>query len=212
MGRPRTTSDEQILAIARECFLEHGPGAATALIASRLGISHAILFQRFGTKESLMRAALTPKLDPSWLEEIRSGPDGRAGRTQLRELAASVFRMYQSAIPGIAVLRSAGLVPKLPLDKPENLPQVQTRREIEAWFTRAASRKIVRATHSQHAADLLLGALLFRPFQQHIGRVAHTPAENIAFLEFVVDAVWNAVRPTRTPSATRLRPKTRTAR
>src|SRR4051812_47669347 len=100
MARPRTTSDETILAVARERFLEHGPGVATTLIAARLGISHAVLFQRFTTKEQLMRAALLPRLDPAWYEPLRAGPDDRDGKTQLREIADRILALFQSIIPG----------------------------------------------------------------------------------------------------------------
>ncbi len=58
MARPRNLTDTQILYEARACFLEHGAAVSTTVIAERLGISHGVLFQRFGTKDQLLRAAL----------------------------------------------------------------------------------------------------------------------------------------------------------
>lgn len=51
MARPRSITDEEIHAVAREVFVEHGPVAPVSLIAERLGVSHAALFGRVGTKE-----------------------------------------------------------------------------------------------------------------------------------------------------------------
>jgi AcrR family transcriptional regulator len=205
MARPRTTSDEQILAAARACFLEHGAGVATTIIAERLGISHAVLFQRFGTKEQLLRAALLPQFEPPWLEQLRAGPDERDGETQLRDLAEQMFGFFQSLVPGVVVLRSAGLMPPFNPKKAEDLPPIRTRREVKAWFERARARGVVREIDSGHAADLFLGALMYRPFQQHMLQAGHTRAENQSFLDFTVGTVWNAVRPNRSlPRAARV--------
>lgn len=195
MGRPRSISDERILDEARACFLEHGAGAATTLIAQRLGISHSLLFQRFGTKEELVRAALLPRSEPPWIAELRDGPDDRDARAQLSSHAEQIFDFYQALIPGIAVLRAAGILPHVSAPPARELPPVKARREVTAWFERAIERGLVRPIDPAHAADLLLGALFFRPFQQHIGRLGHTRAENRSFVEFAVDAVWCAVRP-----------------
>lgn len=196
MARPRSISDDRILDVARACFLEHGPGAATTLIAQRLGVSHALLFQRFGTKEELMRRALLPRGEPRWVTELRAGPDERELRAQLSAHAAQIFRFYEDLVPAIAVLRAAGIHPDVPA-RPGEAPPVRARREVVAWFERAIERGLVRRIDPAHAADLLLGALFFRPFQQHVGRIAHTRAENESFVEFAVDAVWSAARPLR---------------
>ena len=60
MGRPREVTDEQIVAVARRCFLKRGAGVSAADIAKELGVSHTTLFNRFGSKEGLMLAALGP--------------------------------------------------------------------------------------------------------------------------------------------------------
>src|ERR1043165_9759543 len=109
MARPRNTSDAEILEGARACFLEHGAGVSTALIAERLGISPGVLFQRFGTKEQLLRAALLPPVEQPWMALARSGPDDRDVRVQLLELVEAIFASLSRIVPAVAVLRSAGI-------------------------------------------------------------------------------------------------------
>lgn len=58
MGRHKTVSDEDVLRIAREIFRHHGHTASTRQIALALGISEAVLYQRFGSKDELFFAAM----------------------------------------------------------------------------------------------------------------------------------------------------------
>jgi AcrR family transcriptional regulator len=61
MGRPKTISDDAILRIARDIFRRHGHTATTRQVANAAGISEAVLYQRFGTKDALFFAALHPR-------------------------------------------------------------------------------------------------------------------------------------------------------
>jgi AcrR family transcriptional regulator len=60
MGRRRQVSDQQISLAAREVFLDRGPKAPVAMVAKKLGVSTATLFQRTGSKQQLMLMALQP--------------------------------------------------------------------------------------------------------------------------------------------------------
>jgi AcrR family transcriptional regulator len=196
MVRPRNTTDAQILEEARACFLEHGAGVSTTLIAERLGISHGVLFQRFGTKDQLLRAALMPPSEQPWMARVRAGPDDRDVRTQLAELAEEISTYLEQIVPCVAVLRSAGLLLESLAERREELPPVRARREITAWFSRAIARGLLRAVTPAHAADLFLGPLQFRPFQQHLSGQGFDRADNRAYREFVVDAVCRTLAPT----------------
>ncbi|GIH98169.1 TetR/AcrR family transcriptional regulator [Planobispora takensis] len=57
MARPRTTSDEAILAAAGRAIGRHGPAGVTlAAVAEQAGLSPATLVQRFGSKRGLLLA------------------------------------------------------------------------------------------------------------------------------------------------------------
>ncbi len=65
MGRPKTIEDSELLAAARLIFRQHGHTATTRDVAQAAGISQAVLYQRFKSKDALFFAALasnTPAL------------------------------------------------------------------------------------------------------------------------------------------------------
>src|SRR4051812_27181413 len=61
-GRPITLSDEELLDIARDVFLERGLEATTSYIAKRARISESVIFYRYKTKEALFSAVFERQL------------------------------------------------------------------------------------------------------------------------------------------------------
>ena len=61
MGRTKTIDDDEILRHARAVFRKEGPAASTRDVARAAGISQAVLYQRFGSKEQMFLQAITPK-------------------------------------------------------------------------------------------------------------------------------------------------------
>ena len=49
---------------AREVFIDRGPKAPVAMVAKKLGVSTATLFQRTGSKQQLMLMAFQPEGTP----------------------------------------------------------------------------------------------------------------------------------------------------
>jgi AcrR family transcriptional regulator len=78
-------SNEQLLSIARDVFLELGIRATTAEVAKRAGIAEGTLFHRFGSKEELFRAAM--HFDP---EDVLAFIDALPKRAGTRELRATL--------------------------------------------------------------------------------------------------------------------------
>src|SRR5262245_13697970 len=61
MGRQKTITDDEVLRVARNVFREQGHTATTREIAQAAGISEAVLYQRFGSKDELFFAAMRPR-------------------------------------------------------------------------------------------------------------------------------------------------------
>ena len=61
MGRTKTIEDQEILNHARRIFHEGGQAASTRDVARAAGISQAVLYQRFGSKEELFFRAMAPE-------------------------------------------------------------------------------------------------------------------------------------------------------
>jgi AcrR family transcriptional regulator len=93
---------EQVLAAAREVFVERGPGAPLEEVASRAGVGIGTLYRRFGDRAELLRAVV---LDA--LEESRSAAeaalasaadDGADGLGALADYMHAVLDVRVSAV------------------------------------------------------------------------------------------------------------------
>jgi AcrR family transcriptional regulator len=61
-GRPLSLSDNALLDVARDVFLERGLDATTSEIAKRARISESVIFYRYKTKEALFSAVFERQL------------------------------------------------------------------------------------------------------------------------------------------------------
>src|SRR4051812_19786243 len=99
MGRPKTIEDDELLDVARRVFREHGHTETTMHVAQAAGISEAILYKRFKTKDELFFAALNqPAPDLSALSNIDPLLPPRA---YLAAFAARTKDHFRLAVPSI---------------------------------------------------------------------------------------------------------------
>jgi len=133
MGRPKEVTDEQIVVAARRCFLGRGAGVSAAEIARELGVSHTTLFNRFGSKEALMVAALGPPEKVPWVAALDAGPDDRPIHDQLVEHGKVIAAYFEKLQAGFAVLQTVGVTPgKIFRSRKGDPPPVQTFRALTA--------------------------------------------------------------------------------
>jgi AcrR family transcriptional regulator len=98
MGRHKTISDEAVLRVAREVFRTHGHTATTRAIAEAAGVSEAILYQRFGSKDDLFFAAMRPTgPDVEELLGPEDPPDD--AHAYLRTVAVRLRNYFAGVIP-----------------------------------------------------------------------------------------------------------------
>jgi AcrR family transcriptional regulator len=93
---------EQLLAAAREVFVEQGPGAPLEDIARRAGVGIATLYRRFPDRESLMRTVVLDALD-------RVGHEARLAQAEEPDALAALVRYMHRALD----LRIAAVIPAL---------------------------------------------------------------------------------------------------
>jgi AcrR family transcriptional regulator len=102
-GRPKVISDEALLAVARQVFLERGIRATTAEVAERAGIAEGTVFLRFKSKDALFRAAVC--VDPSTRPEFVETFANSAGKGDLRqnliEFTTRLLEFKRIALPVI---------------------------------------------------------------------------------------------------------------
>lgn len=86
MPRPKTVSDEDVLAAALEVLAEKGHAFTLTDMANRIGLSRATLIQRFGDRDAILLriAAYEVELARQWIGSIEIVP-GRDGLWQFLE-------------------------------------------------------------------------------------------------------------------------------
>lgn len=99
MSRRKRIQDDELLKRAKRLFLDHGLRMPTRTLANELGISEGILFQRFGSKEGLIRAALTiPEFDAVQLVESET-KKGNNPQKILENIAVAIFNAFRELLP-----------------------------------------------------------------------------------------------------------------
>ncbi len=98
MGRRKTISDDDVLTIARQIFREQGHTATTRAIADAAGISEAILYQRFGSKDHLFFKAMHAT-GPDLEELLGPADPPEDAHAYLRTVAVRLRRYFSEVIP-----------------------------------------------------------------------------------------------------------------
>jgi len=194
MARPRQHSDDEILEVARKCFLRDGPSVSTTVIAAELDMSQAALFKRFGTKSALMIAALAPPEKAAWLDEVAGGPDERPIDVQLVEIAVRLDSFFAEIVPGLSVLKSSGIDMKELLSKFDVPPPVRGLQALATWFGAAVAQGRMRPCNPVSTALMFFGPLHSRAFMAHIIGPS-LPVGDDSFLQDFVSVMWTGLAP-----------------
>ena len=194
MGRPKQVTNEQIVVAARRSFLERGARVSAADIASELGVTHTTLFNRFGSKEALMIAALGPPEEVPWVAALEAGPDGRPIREQLVEHAKVMAAYFQDLHAGLAVLQAAGIAPaKAYRRRKGEPPPVQAFRALTGWLQRAQSQGRLAKCDVPTLASTILGALHAWAFTARVCGQSTAPAAGERHVERFIDLLWDGI-------------------
>lgn len=194
MGRPKEVTDEQIAAAARRCFLARGAGVSAQEIASELGVSHTTLFNRFGSKEGLMIAALRPPDHVPWIAALDEGPDERPIPEQLVEHAKVMSAFFQELHAGLALLHAAGIAPRKAFGKRTgDPPPVQSFRALTGWLRRAQKQRRLAKCDVDTLASTILGALHGWAFTARVCGQSTAAAAGERHVERFIELLWNGI-------------------
>ncbi|MCB9763868.1 MAG: TetR/AcrR family transcriptional regulator [Alphaproteobacteria bacterium] len=195
MGRPREVTDEQIILAARRCFFARGVGVSAAEIARDLGVSHTTLFNRFGSKEGLLIAALGPPKKVPWVAELESGPDERPVRQQLVEHAQVIATYFRELQRGLGLLQAAGIDPSRAFESKEDEESqpAQAYRTFVGWLQRARDEGRIADCDIETVASTILGSLHGYAFTARVCSGAKEPAEGEHYVERFIDILWSGI-------------------
>jgi AcrR family transcriptional regulator len=160
MGRRKTISDDDVLAVARGVFRARGHAASTREIARAAGVSEAVLYQRFETKERFFIAAMRPR--PLDLREV-FGTESPSGdpRLWIRRVVERMSSYFAEIVPlAIQVMlhpsfevsrdgptETASVSDRLEGELAARLRGLEGTRAIAAGAERAAARLLVSLAH-----------------------------------------------------------------
>jgi len=197
MGRPREVSDQAILAAACRCFLEKGAAVPATVIAAAVGVSHTTLFNRFGSKQGLLIAALGPPKVLPWKALVDAGPDERPIPEQFVEIGLAATLHFRRISPGLAILRAAGMSSGEMFAGCDEPSPLQARRALHGWLERAVTAGRIAACDPVHLTQMILGALNGRVFHDRVLDRQNVAAEDEAFVRHFADTLWRGLDPRR---------------
>lgn len=178
MGRPRRITDEQIDDAARETFLEHGAAAPVSRIAEKLGVSHAAVLQRVGSKQRLLLRVARPGV-PGIIASLEQPPPRTGRAARLEQLLLELLELHERILPGIVMLRSTGRSASSQAGEP---PTLALRARLVRWLKRAG----VPAARAAAVAEGLLGAIEARCFNAYLGGASFVAPDSRRFLRSLV--------------------------
>jgi AcrR family transcriptional regulator len=189
MGRRKTITDEEVLRVARNVFREQGHTATTREIAQTAGISEAVLYQRFGSKDQLFFAAMRPR-GPD-LERLLGPKDPpEDALTYLRAVVARLGEHFGEVIPlALRVMMHPSFDPARLAHAHPGGPAVLV--EGLAERLAALARRGQLATPSEAVTARLLLSLAH---DWALRRAHGTPSRGVRELKEMVDVVWEGLR------------------
>jgi AcrR family transcriptional regulator len=186
MGRRRQVSDQQISVAAREVFLDRGPKAPVAMVAKKLGVSTATLFQRTGSKQQLMLMALQPDTTP--INELHRGvqPDVPV-HEQLSRILVELNEYLGTIISGSLTLRAACIAADLPEPTPYKL-----RTLLGQWLTQANAAGLLAVQDARTAADVLIGTLESRHIHAYMQQEQLSSKQHREYIRAMLEVIFPA--------------------
>jgi len=188
-GRPTQISEDALLDAAAAVLLRDGSGATTAAIAQQAGVSEALLFYRFKSKEGLIAAVIVREMRPSpRLNELIRHPGDRPVSEVLQELCRHVLEALRRAFPYVEIARampnSAQILRPIVLSgmTPERLVELVAR-----YFEAEMGRGRMRPVPPSIAARLVVGAMLERTLSEKSPVNAPPLDDDAAFFRGIAD-------------------------
>ncbi len=204
MGRPKTVGDRELLEIARVVFRQHGHTVTTRDVARAAGISQAVLYQRFKTKDQLFLAALTldaPSL--GGLSEIEAAAK-EDPRSYLAVFAAWLKDHNRNVLPSILTISAHPKYGKEMMDQIHRHNRAGEiaailRLRVRSWQQAGKIGPVdvisfvhtfMQALHTKALIEVLSGDDV---------KIPSRPGEMRTF----VDVFWNGLKPLKTGTSSR---------
>ncbi len=200
MARPPKITNEEILAAARQIFLEQGGNASTLLIAEKAGISEASIFKRFGTKQALFLAAMGITEVRAWVNILSNDTPTTAIKSELMEICEQMLEFYQEVMPRVFMMITQGNSPHPPLVPP---PPVRDSQLLAGYLDRAIVQGHLRSCDTMTVAHMVIGAMTNYVVNQNIADKLPVglilpkiqQIEPTTFIHNLIETLWAGIDP-----------------
>jgi AcrR family transcriptional regulator len=156
MGRPRKVTTEEILAAARQIFWDRGIETPTADIAQQAGVSEALIFKRFATKQDLFLAAIGIDQPPAWVKRLDQSLPQADFQADLTDLLTDMLAFYQDMIPRVLMMMSPVALIKSQQFVP---PPIRDYQLFATFLDRAIAEGHIRDCNTRVVAHLVVGSI-----------------------------------------------------
>jgi AcrR family transcriptional regulator len=193
VGRHKLIEDDELLAVARDVFVEKGIGASTREIARRAGISETVIYQRHGTKDQLFFAAMVPPaLD---VGDLLAAPGHDLSvLEQLQGIVLGMLEYFREVMPILMLLMTH---PEFDLEKfaqghPDS-PFGRIHLGLIGFLESQRERGKIVAGNVGPAALTLIMAVHSLAFLERLG--AHGGKFDEAIVRAMVHSLWTGLAP-----------------
>jgi AcrR family transcriptional regulator len=191
MPRHKNITDEEILAVARSLFLKEGTKASTRTLAKLIGISEAVIFQRFETKENLFFAAMVPP--KAQLETIFSVQPGQNQvNINLKTISLQIVAYFREVMPVFLSLISHPSFNLQTFLERHTMPGMELANRLTAYLNAEAELGRIRKDNVA-AAAILLSHLHNLALSENIG--LQKSIETDRAVTDAIEAIWKGLAP-----------------
>jgi AcrR family transcriptional regulator len=194
MARTKTIEDRDILDIARKVFLSDGFGASTAVIAKKAGISEALLFKRFNTKDELFAATMGFGEMSSWAHEAETLIGKSDVRNNIKHISLQIVEMLRTIIPRHMMVWSARIKPSSRREMRNPIIQRHVKALTE-YFGGEMKLCRIRRCDPQVCARTLLGALHNYVFFELMDIHLDASMDETLYIKNLTDLFWSGLSP-----------------
>ena len=199
----RPVDNETLLKHAREVFLEHGSRARTKDVAQRAGVSEALLFKRFGSREALFTASMAADFrhqDADWIADLEASAGVGNVTEHLERCGVAAIAYFERMMP-VVMMTWTGLPEEAMAShaSPDAAP-FEARRRVEAWFERERQLGRIRRCDPEIVARIYLGSLYnHASWEATLGPYDPRPLGRAAFVRGLVHVLWQGLAPAEEP-------------
>lgn len=191
MGRKKTISDEDLLQVARQVFVEGGYGASTKEIARRAGVSEGVIYQRFSTKNELFFAAMIPP--PADLTRLFQ-TSRLKGRALIEKLTMAMLDYSRQTLPVLLpLMMHPGFRFEDLAERHPDSPLFVLRREIGPFLQREKSAGRLGDVDPRGAALVVWSVAQGVAFFERLG--AHGGKFPPEVIRWTIESMWKGLAP-----------------